>query len=125
MTKDMLAMQTANAPETNWIDVCALDDLPVDMGIGAMIEGQQIALFYLEDTHTVYAVSNYDPFSGANVIARGIVGSLGDELVVASPIYKQHFSLTSGRCLEDDTAALATYPVKIENHRVLVGATPE
>jgi NAD(P)H-dependent nitrite reductase small subunit len=113
-------MQTATASNTDWIDICALDDLPVDMGIGALIHDKQIALFHLQDDQAVYAVSNYDPFSGANVIARGIVGSLGEELVVASPIYKQHFSLQTGRCLEDDAVSLAAYPVKIENGRVLV-----
>lgn len=118
-------MQTATAPKMEWIDICALSDLPVDMGIGAMLQDKQIALFYLEDLESVYALSNFDPFSNANVIARGIVGSLGDELVVASPIYKQHFSLTSGRCVEKDSVSLETYPVRIENGRVQVGTAPE
>lgn len=113
-------MHTATANNLDWIDICAVNDLPVDMGIGALVHDKQIALFYLEDTDSVYAVSNYDPFSNANVIARGIIGSLGEELVVASPIYKQHFSLETGRCLEDDAVSLTAYPTKIENGRVLV-----
>ncbi|WP_322527884.1 nitrite reductase (NAD(P)H) small subunit [Salinicola sp. LHM] len=59
----------------------------------------------------LYAVDNHDPFSGANVIGRGIVGDLKGELVVASPIYKQHFRLTDGQCLEDATRRLRTWSV--------------
>ncbi|WP_110630155.1 nitrite reductase (NAD(P)H) small subunit family protein [Salinicola salarius] len=59
----------------------------------------------------LYAVDNRDPFSGANVIGRGIVGDLEGELVVASPIYKQHFRLTDGQCLEDATRRLRTWSV--------------
>ena len=44
----------------------------------------------------MYAIGNYDPASDANVLARGIVGDIGGEIVVASPIYKQHFSLRHG-----------------------------
>jgi len=49
----------------------------------------------------VFAIGNYDPASDANVLSRGIVGDIGGEIVVASPIYKQHFSLITGRCLEE------------------------
>ncbi len=59
----------------------------------------------------LYALGNYDPFSGANVIGRGIVGDLQGELVVASPIYKQHFRLTDGQCIEDATRRLRTWTV--------------
>jgi len=92
------------------------------MGVGALVDDQQIALFYLPEQDNVFALSNYDPFSKANVISRGIIGSLGDELVVASPVYKQHFSLTTGRCLEDESVSLISYPVKVENGQVLVQA---
>ncbi|HMB60760.1 MAG TPA: nitrite reductase small subunit NirD [Xanthomonadales bacterium] len=115
-------MQTAINPEAKWVEICALDDLPEDMGTGALVDDQQIALFYFPEQENVFALSNYDPFSKANVISRGIIGSLGDELVVASPVYKQHFSLTTGRCLEDESVSLISYPVKIENGQVLVQA---
>ena len=115
-------MQTATSPAIKWVEVCALNDLPEDMGVGALVDDQQIALFYLPEQDNVFALSNYDPFSKANVISRGIIGSLGDELVVASPVYKQHFSLTTGRCLEDESVSLISYPVKVENGQVLVQA---
>lgn len=112
-----------------WIDICALKDLPYDAGAAALLyEGTaketQLALFRLSDSNQVYAISNFDPFSAANVLARGIICSLGDELAVASPVHKEHFSLTTGKCFEDDAIAVATYPSKILQERVFVHPGP-
>ncbi|MDH4573957.1 nitrite reductase (NAD(P)H) small subunit family protein [Salinicola acroporae] len=68
----------------------------------------------------LYAVDNHDPFSGANVIGRGIVGDLNGELVVASPIYKQHFRLRDGLCLEDPDQRLRCWPVAFEGDDVVL-----
>ena len=87
--------------ELDWVDVCALDDVTPNTGVGALIEHQQIAIFRVGAEKRVYALSNQDPFSQAFVMSRGIIGDLQGERVVASPIYKQHFSLATGRCLED------------------------
>ena len=70
-------------------------------------------------------LSNKDPFSQANVMSRGIIGDLQGERVIASPIYKQHFSLATGRCLEDKDQKLAVYPSKIVDGRVWVNAVPQ
>ena len=69
----------------------------------------------------LYALSNYDPFSGAYVLSRGIVGSKGDTPKVASPVYKQGFDLTNGRCLDDPSVEVPTFPVRAVDGRVLVG----
>ena len=61
------------------------------------------------------------PDAGASVLARGIVGDVGGEPVIASPIFKQHFALVDGRCLEDDGVAVATYPVRVVSGTVEVG----
>jgi len=97
------------------------------LGIGAELEadmqklvgGHQVAVFRLDDDR-VYAIDNHDPFSRANVLSRGIVGDLKGELVVASPVYKQHFSLTSGLCLEDPGVRVPVYPVRLDGPTVLV-----
>ncbi len=47
-----------------------------------------------------FAIDNVDPKSGASVLSRGLLGSLGDRVVVASPLYKNHFDLRTGECLE-------------------------
>ncbi|MCU4576913.1 nitrite reductase small subunit NirD [Acinetobacter courvalinii] len=112
-------------PENQWIEVCALDDITPNTGVGALIEGQSVALFRVGHEKRIYALSNKDPFSQANVMCRGIIGDLQGERVIASPIYKQHFSLATGRCLEDKDQKLLVFPTKIENGRVWVGAVPQ
>ncbi len=103
----------------SWTAVCSIADIPPQAGVAALLHGKQIAIFKIGTQ--VFAVDNYDPFSGANVLSRGITGSLGDELVVASPIYKQHFSLADGRCIEDETQSINAYSVRLEGDTVLVG----
>ncbi|MPW42900.1 nitrite reductase small subunit NirD [Acinetobacter guerrae] len=112
-------------PEQVWIDVCDLDDITPNTGVGALIEGQSVALFRVGYEKRIYALSNKDPFSQANVMCRGIIGDLQGERVIASPIYKQHFSLATGRCLEDKDQKLLVFPTKIENGRVWVGTVPQ
>lgn len=107
----------------NWIEVCGLSDLQPDSGVCALVADRQVALFYLSKLQRVYAVANFDPIGKANVLSRGMVGDLGGEPMVASPLYKQHFSLQTGRCFEDAGVEIATYPVLVERGRVLVGAS--
>jgi nitrite reductase (NADH) large subunit len=97
-------------------DVCAVDDLIPGRGACALIGSSQVAVFRVDGE--VFAVGNRDPFSGANIISRGIVGSKGEVLKVASPMYKQSFDLRTGRCLDDDTVALPVYPARVVGDRV-------
>ncbi|MGH8541279.1 MAG: nitrite reductase small subunit NirD, partial [Stenotrophobium sp.] len=106
------------------LDVCALDDILPDMGVCALVEGRQVAIFRAGETGEVYAIGNYDPNSGAAVLSRGIVGDLGGRLVVASPIYKQHFDLKTGECIEDPIASVRVYSAHVEDGRVFVAAPP-
>ena len=105
---------------TEWIDICAVDDLQPDSGVCALVENRQIAIFYMPKEAAVFAIDNFDPFSNANVISRGMIGDLQGEPMVASPMYKQHFSLNTGVCFEDAAVKLRTYDVRIENQRVQV-----
>lgn len=105
---------------SGWIDVCAVDDLQPDSGVCALVAGQQIALFYLTKTQQIFAVSNFDPIGKANVLSRAMIGDLGGEPMLASPLYKQHYSLQTGVCFEYADIKLQTYPVRIDNNRVLI-----
>ncbi|KZZ45803.1 MAG: nitrite reductase small subunit NirD [Saccharospirillaceae bacterium] len=107
---------------SDWIAVCDLNDIAPDTGVCAALSGEQVALFRLGDTEQVFAVSNYDPFGKANVLSRGIIGSIGEQLVVASPLYKQHFDLATGVCLEDGEVSIKTFQVKVENDQILLAA---
>src|SRR6185436_19571570 len=95
------------------------DDIVPNTGVCARVDGRQVAIFRLDDD-SLYALDNYDPISRANVLSRGIVGDVKGELVVASPVYKQHFSLATGQCLEDGAVRIPAYPVRLEDGRVSV-----
>jgi len=101
-----------------WNDICSAYDLQPDSGVCALVESKQVAIFFLVKEQAVYAIHNYDPIGKANVLSRGMIGDINGEPVVASPLYKQHFSLKTGICLEDENIAVSTYPVRIQNGRV-------
>lgn len=100
-----------------WVGVCREEDIIPDTGVCVAFNGEQVAIFKESVNNDIYAISNYDPNSKANVLSRGIVGSIKDQLVVASPIYKQHFCLKTGECLETGET-IRTYTVRVENGEV-------
>lgn len=128
------------------VRLCARQDLVANSGVVVWHDGHQIALFLIchppefagdsrasppdaageslsslpDAAGELYALDNHDPFSGANVIGRGIVGDLQGELVVASPIYKQHFRLRDGQCLEDADQRLRHWPVVLDGNDVVL-----
>ncbi|MCW8194751.1 nitrite reductase small subunit NirD [Proteobacteria bacterium 005FR1] len=101
-----------------WETVCALGDIVLDTGVCALFDGQQVAIFREQQSGELFAISNFDPLGGANVLSRGILGSIGERLVVASPLYKQHFDLRSGECLEEEGVRVRTFPVRARDGRV-------
>jgi nitrite reductase (NADH) small subunit len=103
----------------SWVDVCDAERVRTTRGICAVIEGVQIAVFRTPFGQLV-GIGNRDPFSGANVISRGIVGSAGDRTIVASPMYKQRFDLETGECLDDTTVSIPVYSVREVDGRVEV-----
>lgn len=106
-----------NHAHAAWQRICALGDILPETGVCALLGERQIAVFRLADDQ-LFALDNHDPKSGANVLSRGIVGDLGGEPVVASPIYKQHYALRSGICLEDAATTLQTYEVQARDGAV-------
>ncbi|EHR49283.1 NAD(P)H-dependent nitrite reductase, small subunit [Saccharomonospora marina XMU15] len=112
---------TAMAEQT-WVAVCEADSVLPAYGVAALLPGgEQVAVFRTEDDE-FYALSNHDPFSGAGVLSRGIVGDSGGVPVVASPIYKQRFDLRDGSCIDDDHVRVRTYPVRVSDGIVHVGS---
>ncbi len=106
---------------TTWVDVCPLDKLIPGRGVCALVGPYQVAVFRVAGDE-VYAVSNYDPFSRAFVLSRGIVGSRGDRLKVASPVYKQSFDLRTGECLDEPTVSVPTFEVRVFDGMVQVAS---
>ena len=99
--------------------VCALSQVPVGRGVCALVDGQQVAVFRL-GSGALYAVGNRDPFSGAMVLSRGIVGSRGDRPTVASPMFKQVFDLETGICLDDPRVTIPVHGVRLHGQTVEV-----
>ena len=114
-----LGSSPAAMNELVWVDVCALEDVLPGTGVAALIEGEQVALLRARDGR-LYAISNFDPFSKAFVIARGIVGDRGGVPKITSPIYRQSFCLETGECLEDRNVRLAVFPTRVWNGRIQI-----
>jgi nitrite reductase (NADH) small subunit len=107
-----------------WTYVCALTDILPNTGVCAKVGDEQVAVFRVMspsgEEEGVFALSNRDPRADANVLSRGLVGDVAGELVVASPVYKNHFSLKTGGCLEDPAYDVPTFGVRIAEGRVFV-----
>ncbi|WP_042389831.1 nitrite reductase small subunit NirD [Streptacidiphilus melanogenes] len=87
-----------------WTRVCPFEELTPGRGVAVLsASGEQVAVFR-DRSGALYAVDNRDPFSGAYVLSRGIVGSRAGVPTVASPMYKHVFDLRDGRCLDEETA---------------------
>ena len=103
------------------VKICPVAELPVNLGVGALFKGQQVAVFKLHNGD-IFAIGNFDPFSEANVLSRGLVGDLQGQKVVASPIYKHHYNLETGECLEDNSVKVPAYDVIIQDEYVYIRA---
>ena len=117
-------MTAIDASAQVWVEVGALGSMTPDRGVAALVDGHAVAVFRLADGGDgteVLAVDHVDPFHGVGVIARGLVGSVGDRVTVASPLHKQRFDLRTGECLDDLSVSLRTWPARVVDGVVLVG----
>jgi nitrite reductase (NADH) small subunit len=102
-----------------WTDICAVDDILPNTGVCALVEGRHVAVFRVGNAQ-FFAIDNVDPKSGASVLSRGLVGNLGEQIVVASPLYKNHFDLRTGACLEMPEHSVSAHGVSLDAGRVRV-----
>ncbi len=112
------------SPSARWRPLCQRKDLVAHSGVVAWLDGEQVALFHVPDSETggqVFAIANKDPKSGANVIGRGLLGQLQGDLVIASPLYKQHYRLADGSCVEYPEQRLRVWPVRLQGEQVEIG----
>ncbi|MFC4455398.1 nitrite reductase small subunit NirD [Deinococcus sonorensis] len=122
----MTQLRSPAAPHhpAHWTVVCRLDDILPGSGVCARVGQDQVAIFRVAGQ--VFAVSNRDPFTQANVLSRGLTGSYrtqdGERYKVASPLLKHTFDLQSGVCLSDNSVRLSTWAVKIDEGHVWIGS---
>ncbi len=116
----MSQIESIQPTTQQWTTICPLDRILPNTGVCALINGQQIAVFRVGEGTDVYAIENYDPFSKAYVLSRGILGDRNGIPKVASPIYKQNFSLLTGECLDDSTVKLRTFSAQVVDGQVQV-----
>ena len=114
-----MSKASKNIEQAEWLSVCKESDLVPNIGVCALFGEKQVALFKLNNGD-IYAIDNYDPFGDANVLSRGICGDIKGQAVVASPIYKQHFNLSTGQCLEDESVRVHSYNVQLVDDMVQI-----
>jgi nitrite reductase (NADH) small subunit len=120
MTKPVEDADACEPGSERWAHVCALTEIVPNTGVCCLVGREQVAVFRVGEGDELYAISNFDPFSRANVMSRGIVGDRGGRPKVASPIYKQSFALETGECFDDPGVRLLTYQVRVFNENVEV-----
>lgn len=104
-----------------WTPICALDDIVPNTGVCALVDDTHVAVFRVDaGERGVFAIENYDPSSHASVLSRGLIGSLGERLVVASPIYKHHFDLRTGECIEAPENSVVAFATRVQDGQVWV-----
>ena len=114
-------MNAVNEIKKDSTYICDISDLVANSGVTALLGNTQIAIFYLpEASPSIYAIGNWDPIGKAEVLSRGLVGDINGVPVVASPLYKEHFDLTNGQCLEKEDISVPCFSVYLDGERVLI-----
>lgn len=103
-------------PESSWRTICDVADIAPNTGVAALVDGQHVAVFNFKGE--IYSLGNHDPYSGANVLSRGILGDAGGRPKVASPLFKQAFCLETGVSLDDESVRVPAHPSRVVDGRV-------
>ena len=100
----------------NWIDIGALEDIPLRGARKVRTRAGCIAVFRTDET-TVFATSNTCPHK-EGPLAEGIVHGAK----VTCPLHNWVFDLETGEAQGADEGRIETYAAKVENGRVLIDA---
>ena len=102
----------------DWLTICNITDIAKNTGVCADFNGKQVAIFHIQSLSEVKAVCNLDPFSGANILSRGLITEKEGQHYIASPLLKQEFCLDTGQCQQDESVAIPTYKARIDGDLV-------
>ena len=88
-----------------FVKVARKSEVPTDSGKLVQINGQDIALFKVNDK--IYAIYNTCPHQGGPLAEGGLDGKM-----VTCPWHGWEFDVTSGKCSFNDTIRQPTFQVK-------------
>jgi nitrite reductase (NADH) small subunit len=101
----------------SWIDIGALADVPVRGARLVRTSEGCIAVFRTDET-TVFATADACPHKGGP-LSEGIVH--GQK--VTCPLHNRVFDLNTGAAQGADSEQVATYPLRVEDGRILMDTT--
>jgi len=108
-----------------WVRLARASDVPRDGGINVHYGAAQIAVFHFASRGEWYATQAMCPHRKDMVLARGLLGTQGDEPKVACPLHKKTFSLRTGCGLSDPTYAIRAFRVELRGDDVYAELPPE
>jgi nitrite reductase/ring-hydroxylating ferredoxin subunit len=100
-----------------FVDVIAFEVLPKGRGVSTWVAGHNVALFRVDDA--VHAIEDSCPHAGSALGSGRLEGC-----VVRCPAHGLPFDVSTG-CGKGNAMTVATYPVRVESGRVLVGVPVE
>ena len=100
---------------SDFVEVCAEDDVPYLEGRRVVVNGFYVGIFNTEEGF--YAISEVCPHMGGP-LADGDVAAT----TVSCPLHSRKIELKTGEVKNDDLTRVLTFPVKIEEGKVLVDA---
>jgi naphthalene 1,2-dioxygenase system ferredoxin subunit len=98
----------------NWTDAAARDEVPEGDVVGIQVAGREIALYEVEGE--IYATDNICTHGHARMSDGFLEGR-----EIECPLHQGKFDVCSGKALcAPLTENIRTYPVRIENLRVML-----
>ena len=98
----------------NFVDVCALEDVPAGGSRPARVKGRDLALFRVEEK--VFAIENSCPHQGAALTGGSVCGR-----VVSCPAHGLRLDVSTGAMLAAPELRVECFPVRLSDGRVFVG----
>jgi len=105
----------------SWTTICPADRVRPERGVAAIVDEHPVAIFRLpaldDGDDLWFCVDHIDPVTGSPVIARGLVGSSGvaNEPMVASPLYKERYSLVTGKGIDDPERSIGAHGCRVND----------
>lgn len=97
-----------------WLDVCAVEDIPQRGARRFEFEHGVIGLFRTQSGE-IYAIDNACPHTGGP-LTEGIV----HDCAVTCPLHSLIIDLKTGKARGNDEGQVSTYQVEVQNDRVLL-----